>query len=280
MRPPLTNPAIHEPHPNLRPGLPAPALTLSPLWPVPRSRTVVARLYSQTRLVTPDAGRACLPPPCRLCSAVSANMSKYITVAGLIFDVLDMATTVAALSNALISGEVILVSVLLGLCALSGVFRLVFDTFLLCKFGAGDGASDRVSEEGYPPSGSVFAVFGEDLAILCVEVARGRGMLSTQSPVDVLSGAVSAIMAGYTGCKVMGQIIRGGIQEEGFNVLRSWKLIVFLLVTAVLGLYTAGRWASTADTDEAPEMYLLFALFQVVGFITLASVCPSGGEDN
>ena len=98
-------------------------------------------------------------------------MSKYITVAGLIFDVLDMATTVAALSNALISGEVILVSVLLGLCALSGVFRLVFDTFLLCKFGAGDGASDRVSEEGYPPSGSVFAVFGEDLAILCVEYA-------------------------------------------------------------------------------------------------------------
>lgn len=112
---------------------------------------------------------------------------------------------------------------------------------------------------------------------MCVEVARGRGMLSTQSPVDVLSGAVSAIMAAFTGCQVMGMIICGGIQEEGAAVLLKLPLILFFLVVAALGVYTTGRWAVTTDTaDAAPEMIVLFALFQVIGFLNLkVTVCPS-----
>ena len=181
-----------------------------------------------------------------------------------------MATTVATLVSALISNDQIGFTMLLGLCALSGVFRLMFDTFLLCKFGAADVASER-------GEGSYFAVFSEDLAFLCVEVARGRGMLSTQSPVDVLSGAVSAIMAAFTGCKVMGMIICGGIREEGAAVLLKLPLILLFLVVAALGVYTTGRWAVTTDTaDAAPEMIVLFALFQVIGFFHLkVAVCPS-----
>lgn len=189
---------------------------------------------------------------------------------GLLYSVFDMATTVAALVNAVISNDQDQgVSVLLGLCACFGIFGLGVDTFLLCKFGTKD------PPDPYPPGGFVWAVFGQDLSILCVEVARGRGMLSTQSPIDVLSGAVSAIGAAYNGCKVMGEIIYAGTQ--GNLDSDSPKLILFLLVTAALGVYTAGRWATTADTDANPGMYALFALFQVIGFMNLISFAPKCG---
>jgi len=192
---------------------------------------------------------------------------------GLLYSMFDMATTVAALANAISNDQDQGVSVLLGLCALFGIFGLGVDTFILCKF------CEKDPPESYPPGGGVvFAVFGQDLSILCVEIARGRGMLSTQSPVDVLCGAASAIGAACNGCKVIGTIIRAGTLSDGITS-ETLKLISFLLVTAALGLYTAGRWVTTADTDEDPGMYALFALFQVVGFVNLiVTICPQVGE--
>ena len=134
-----------------------------------------------------------------------------------------------------------------------GFVRVINDFINLCKFG--NDVPDSQSKGDY------IGIFGEDLALVCVETIK-KSSNSPFSLLSFISSMYSLCNYAFTGLKIMLSIVLEGIKLGG-----STYVIQFLTFVGASGIYVVYRYFTISIDDNATgDMFALYILYQVIAF--------------
>lgn len=172
-------------------------------------------------------------------------------------DVVTNSTNITTVNATVIDNEVepnFFSYMLIG-CTFFGLVRIINDFTNLCQYGTE--IPDSASKGDY------IGVFGEDLAVLCVEVMK-RNSAFQLSFFDMLSGIYSAVNYCMVAVVLMGKIILEGLKAGGES---SWCLIRFLAFIGLSGFYVLYEWINVDQTGEVPIIGLLYFFYMGISLL-------------
>ena len=140
-------------------------------------------------------------------------------------------------------------------CAFFGLVRIINDFTNLCQYGT------EIPESA--SKGDYIGVFGEDLAVLCVEVMK-RNSAFQLSFFDMLSGIYSAVNYCSVALILMGKIILEGLKTGGES---SWCLIRFLAFIGLSGFYVLYEWLKFNPSGDVPIIGLLYFFYMGISLL-------------
>jgi hypothetical protein len=190
----------------------------------------------------------------------TSNISQNSTSLSMNISTNTPATVQTTASNT--NNNEILHIIMMGLCTLFGLIRIFNDFLNLCKFGK--------NEPGNAPKGNYIGVFGEDLALLCVEVIRG---VESTTAYNLVSSIYSAFNFSYTALIIILKMLVVGVAQtlsgEG-DLDANCCIIKFLCFVGASGFYVLYRWVSVTiepSTSQVGDMYILYVVYMIVSFL-------------
>jgi hypothetical protein len=146
-----------------------------------------------------------------------------------------------------------------------GFVRVINDFQNLCKYG-----------KDIPNSaskGDYIGVFGEDLALICVEVIKGTS-IHDNNIFTLISTIFKIFNYSITAFKIMFLIIVDGLKSGiGSDPEGAICLIKFLAFVGVSGFYVLYRYFTFTIDSEAGDMFALYALYNFIGLLHTYIYC-------
>ena len=146
-----------------------------------------------------------------------------------------------------------------------GFVRVINDFQNLCKYGKD--IPDSASKGDY------IGVFGEDLALICVEVIKGTS-IHDNNIFTLISTIFKIFNYSITAFKIMFLIIVDGLKSGiGSDPEGAICLIKFLAFVGVSGFYVLYRYFTFTIDSEAGDMFALYALYNFIGLLHTYIYC-------
>jgi hypothetical protein len=146
-----------------------------------------------------------------------------------------------------------------------GFVRVINDFQNLCKYG-----------KDIPNSaskGDYIGVFGEDLALICVEVIKGTS-IHDNNIFTLISTIFKIFNYSITAFKIMFLIIVDGLKSGiGSDPEGAICLIKFLAFVGISGFYVLYRYFTFTIDSEAGDMFALYGLYNLIGLFHTYIYC-------
>jgi hypothetical protein len=150
-------------------------------------------------------------------------------------------------------------------CTIFGLIRIINDFYNLMKFNTIVFVPEEASRGDY------IGIFGEDLALLCIETIK-RGIGIPINLIDLISSVFSSFSFAKECLLIMCAIIKFGITTlpQSENISQSCYIILFLIFVSVSGFYTLIRFIDLSvnnKVDNCGDMFLLYIVYMIVSSI-------------